>query len=477
MSHQETPLEKRLKKRLKALGGRAADERDDWIALYPVGLELDSTVAIKRLAWKKLGDFAEKWRRSAERDVKWVVGRQREWSLVWGDLQTIRRKLERTWQQPGNLPNWPQVRQRMLAEAASDGLSQQQVLQHIATYERASVDDVCRVMERPMLWFGRQLDFGIVGRLSALAAADLGGAVSRFNITVKTGRASKPSRNLGNTTAKVAWTLLRRMHSALRAGRRASLRLTARQALHRTSKLLEPLVAAVAYDALQVAGRGSIDLVLEHHALDTANAIRSVLFTASAARMVNWVAGWPEDSPFFARWVQAATTTDFDPPTTSPALTSLAEIVGNGAAFDGKLVSVEGRVGPITIVHRGQKAISATTLTDPSGARIVVGLPYIKIDSGGAVPGAFARLTGKYVTNHADFDSAVLIPDRRNLAEEARVSWNSWVALEMQPYYWSSPHNLLIECSWMAGSEGPGNRLKYQVWAGNERRQLHVVEP
>lgn len=59
MSHQETTLEKRLKKRLKALGGTAAKRRQDWIALYPVGLELDSTVAINRLAWKKLGDFAK----------------------------------------------------------------------------------------------------------------------------------------------------------------------------------------------------------------------------------------------------------------------------------------------------------------------------------------------------------------------------------------------------------------------------------
>lgn len=330
----------------------------------------------------------------------------------------------------------------------------------------------CQVTERPIVVSGRQLDSAIVGRFSALAAAELAAAVSRFNSIVTNGPLPKPSRTIGRTSEAEASSLLRAVHSALKTGSRAIVRAKAKAAGVRASKLLPLLIKAAAYDALH--DRSSVDVALGRHALDVADGLRSVLLIASAARMLGWMAGWPEDSPFFARWVQVAKTTAFRQAVTRIKPTSLSEIANNMHEFDGMRISVEGRVGSITIIHRGQKSISSTTLTDASGAQIRIGLPYIKIDAGGLVPGTFARITGRYASRHEDFDSPVLIPERRNLTDEAGASWLAWLALEMQPFHWSVPHNLSMEWTWSPGGEGPGNPLKYRIWASNERRRIHV---
>ncbi|MEO7097526.1 MAG: hypothetical protein ABI175_29970, partial [Polyangiales bacterium] len=131
MAHQQTQLDKHIKQRFKALGGRGLRQRLEWLRLYPVGLELDATVAINRIAWTRLVAFAKKWRSPAERDVKKMGIQQREWSLLWGDLQTVRRKLQTTWRQPGSLSSWPEVRSRLLSDAADHGLTQEQVQRHL----------------------------------------------------------------------------------------------------------------------------------------------------------------------------------------------------------------------------------------------------------------------------------------------------------------------------------------------------------
>lgn len=476
MSHKETPLEKRLKKRLKGLGGRAEKERHQWARLYPVGLELDSTVAISRGAWKMLGAFADKWQSSAARDLKAMLTRQREWSLVWRDLQSVRGKLARSWRQPGSLPNWADVRDRMLSEAADHGVTREQILEHIGAFERASADDVSRAVELPVIRFARELEYGTVGRFSALAAAELAHAVSSFNIAVSRGSPKRLPRTVGRTSAKEAWILLRGLHGALRSGSARDVRARAREVALRSRKLLAPLVAAAAYDAILVRESSDINLARERHALDIALAIRENLFASSSSRAAAWIASWPEDSPLFTRWSSAAKATDFIVPEMHTSTTTPSDIVAHPGAFAGRRISVEGRVGAIEITHRGHKAISSTTLTDQAGAHIRVGLPYIKIDSGGMVPGAFARVTGYYSASHADFDVAVLVPDRRNLSDESRTDWLAWLALEIQPSYWSVPHNLNLEWTWAAGPEGPGNLLKYQVWSSGERRRIHVGE-
>lgn len=360
----------------------------------------------------------------------------------------------------------------MVAEAANRALTPQQIKPLLAAFERASVDDVCRVTERPVIWFGRQLDSTVVGRFAALAAADLADVVTRFNTAVNKAAVTKPSPTIGRKSNDEALARLRAIYVALKNGKRAAVLAKAKAANESASKLLGPLLDAAAYDALH--DRGGIDMDLGSHAVEVGNGIRTVLLTLSAARNLEWVAGWPEGSPLFGRWASMAGATEFEPGLADLDVTPLSDIASAPAQFDGKRIKVEGKVGPIAIVHRHQKAISSTSLTDGTGSQIRIGLPYIKIDSGGMVMGSYARVTGTFVLNHADFNTPVLVPDRRNLTEESRSRWLDWLALEIQPICWSVPHGLVIEWSLVAGREGPGNQLRYHVWASNERRRIHV---
>jgi hypothetical protein len=181
--------------------------------------------------------------------------------------------------------------------------------------------------------------------------------------------------------------------------------------------------------------------------------------------MTRWKAGWPPGSPLLGPWLDAARKRAFESAFEAPEPTPLAEIARAPQDFDGKLISVEGRIGPVAITHRGSKAISSTSVSDASGAVIRAGLTHIKLDSGGLVLGSYAHLTGTYALSHADFDTPVLMLDRRNLTADAEASWLDWLELELLPVITPTPHGLGSRWSWMRGTDGPGNLLRFGTWA------------
>lgn len=472
MAHHPTELEKTMQRRLKALAGRLQRQRLDWLQKYPIGLEIEATLAIGKRAWPKLRGLGTKWRGSAERDLRGMKKQQDEWSRLWGDIQRLKAKLGATWQPPGNHPEWSSVRERMLSEAKDHGLTRQQVEEKLSDFERASVDDIFQITEKPVVWFGRQLDFAAATRFSALAAADLAAAVAHFNEISEKKSAKKPQANLGKRSQGEAFSQIREIYSALQSGRPTSLLKKARTAEAKTGKLLEALITAAAYHAEH--DDAGINIHLGREAIQIANAIRAMLLVKSTARYARWLAGWTGDSPQFARWSHAAKTRKFASNAVDVAPTRLADIVAAPGEFDGKYVGVEGKVGPISIVHRNRKPISSCTIHDDSGSYVRIGLEHIKLDSGGLVMGAYARIAGHYSIRRDDFDTPVLVPDRRNFGEDSKTSWLDWLALEIMPSYWSVPHGLAIEWSWIPGRDGAGNLLQYGTWANERRRRIDV---
>ncbi len=469
MAHRETKLENDIKRRLKAFGGPLMKKRIEWLHPTDIVFPIEASLLLNQSQWARLRSLGTKTRAAAAKDLLAMASQQREWGLLWNDVQRLKRKTEDRWQAPKTLANWDEIRARMIEEAADRGLTTAQVEEGIRTFASSTASDVMKIVESPTILFGRQLEAASGSRESALAASDIAEAVARLNL------ASGNLRPAATVVAKsnaAATSIVSGIHAAFKTGRPRDVLAKTRKVEADTNRTLRTLVDAAAYYAAH--DSGLVDMDVGRQAIDVGSALRSTFFARAVARAATAVARWPQDSPYFVEWQTAASSGAFASQAVVPSVTPISTVVTSPSAFNGKLVTVEGKVGPISIVHRAQKAISSTTLTDSTGAHVRVGLTHIKIDSGGLVIGSYARLTGIFSTHHDDFETPVLVPDRRNLTDDSARSWFDWVALRLLPVLCLTPHNLLIETSWSAGRDGPGNPLRYRTWASGKRRRIRV---
>jgi hypothetical protein len=452
-------LEQDITERLEAIGVRDLAQRLEWLQPYPVGFRILALVAIRKLAWSELHTRAKDLRHEAQHDLAAMKAQQREWRALWTDIQKVRHAAEGKWNRPDKHSEWAELHDQVVARIVQQGYPKAQAEAALEKLGKFSANDMLDVIEAPTLWFGRQIDVCAPQRLSGLAAADLADAVVEFNLTEAP---HKPGTAVSHTAASHALDLLRDLYATLRAGDAA--RRKADEAEHTAADLMAPLLKAAAYYAMH--RPANVDADEGRRELEIADAIRTVLFVRSAARLISWNAGWPEDSPELARWHAAAKSHPFDSAFSPPPVTAIG---GLGAASDGKRVTVEGRAGTVAITHVAGKPISTMSLTDASGATVQVGLTHIKLDSGGLVAGTYARITGTYLRSREDFTGPVLIVERRNLMRDAKTSWFDWLAHELEAVITPIAHNLLATWSWALGPDGAGNPLQYETWSASVR--------
>lgn len=190
------------------------------------------------------------------------------------------------------------------------------------------------------------------------------------------------------------------------------------------------------------------------------------LFTAFAAgSLIAWETGWGRNWPRMASWCDTARNTRSAsmPFKRKPVLTTNQL----SSRRDGSIVTVNGSIVSLTITHRGRKAISIATLQDDQGLVELV-VPYIKMDSGGMVPGCFARAVGIWRRANPETGRPGLLVDRlaaseaRGLAQAARFL----IADVASPW----PHNLNLAWSLKPGSNGAVNLLRHGTWHDSGRQ-------
>ena len=299
--------------------------------------------------------------------------------------------------------------------------------------------------------------------LSCHMAATLAMAVARFNRL-------DPSQGAPNTTDagqidKQLQTARKAVYSALQAGNLMTVRARATDLAATAGSLLfdRTLLAAAALSARRKAGVG--DFTADGRlALRYAGLIRQELRDLALGRYLAWVAYWHGDVEAIGCWTEAAQTLPLTLSYKAPPAVAIATLAADPAAMSGQLVTVEGALGPVTIVHRGRKAISSAPVADKKGRTITITIPYIKLDSGGMTPGAYVRITGLWQQSSKEVAGPALLIDRLNMGELGRRSWNDWTIGRLASVFQASPHNLAAEWSWEIGANGAGNQLRYGTW-------------
>jgi hypothetical protein len=196
-------------------------------------------------------------------------------------------------------------------------------------------------------------------------------------------------------------------------------------------------------------------------ALRVADLIRQLLGAIALGQFVSWISGWQPNASPTQTWLSMATKLPFSSSEGDFPITPITDLLTQP---DVTFATIEGTLGRVTIVHRGQKAISSAAVTDDAGNSVTVTIPFIKFDSGGMTPGSFVRISGTWQTQSNEVDGAALLIDRRNLNELGQQTWRDWAMFQLRPIFEAIPHGLAAQWSWEPGIDGAGNQLRHDTW-------------
>jgi hypothetical protein len=172
-----------------------------------------------------------------------------------------------------------------------------------------------------------------------------------------------------------------------------------------------------------------------------------------------------EGCPPASDWLAAAGRLEFEDPTSIPRWT-VARLAEGNLPSPRELIAVEGTVSSLAITHRARKAVSQAELMGGGNSSVRMALPYIKLDSGGVVPGASVRVVGDWRQTLDWLDGGgALVVDQRNVGDLSRTYWRDWVTDALRFTFQASPHGLEMSWSWQPGPDGAGNQLRYGTWA------------
>lgn len=132
---------------------------------------------------------------------------------------------------------------------------------------------------------------------------------------------------------------------------------------------------------------------------------------------------------------------------------------------ENQVINLMGRVQSVHIAHRAKKVISSAIVSLSSGREITIAVPYLKLDSGGMVPGSAARIIGTYHTHLEWFpDRPAIVPLRLTSGLNKVTDWATSMENQIRNIYIARPHSLAIDPGWVPGWEGPANVLVYQTY-------------
>ena len=301
---------------------------------------------------------------------------------------------------------------------------------------------------------------------SSLCAALLAGAVSRFN---RSARRNDPERT---AVASKEWCA--DVERAMRAGERGLHRafgsgdlfgayLQARDlAMVAESQIEEGARHAAASARRRRATPDRSELSLARRLGDC---LRLLLRGVALGTVAAHAARGNESCPPTRDWLVAAGRLEFEDPTAIPAW-SVARLAEGDVPSPREVVAVEGTVSSLAITHRARKAVSVAELTGGGDRSARIALPYIKLDSGGVVPGASVRVLGDWrrTLDWLEGGSALVV-DQRNVGDLSRKYWQDWVTDALRYTFEPSPHGLEMSWSWEPGPDGAGNQLRFDTWA------------
>lgn len=423
-------------------------------------------------SWAKLATAALAELKARRKNLNALVERRSSLHGLIGRFDAFAAAMEAANPRAADRPNWAAERVQIKAALRQRGMTAAKAETALARIEAIKAEDVREQTARSLLHSSANLDRMATETLSAICGAATALAVARFNeqalggiaLTDDSAPACEDAANRLKNAEKGLWTALRDQNQELALAQSAQL---ARTAAGLLMNVAVPHAASVCMRRQASSSQADGRL-----AMQCGDLLRSLLRAIALGYQASWDLGWPAGSEPARSWLRKAKDLTFPSMIKPPAAVSIASLTGNPAAADGKMASIEGKLSPVTIVHRGRKVISSAQVSDAAGRSVTIALPYIKLDSGGMAPGCHARVSGTWKTSSAEATGPALLVDRLNFGELAKASWSDWATGQIRGIFQAVPHGLAASWSWEPGMDGPGNPLRYGIWrAKTENKQ------
>lgn len=438
----------------------------EWARVNPVTQQSGYVRTIGDQSWDALANQARGELKARRDDMQEMAQRQERIAGLFHRTDALATSIKAIGVPIAKHDNWTTIRKQVKKKLQSRGIAPDRVNKVIARLEAADEREVRNAMSKGIEGSGNQLNGLAQVHLTAMAGATLALAVARFNQLVVAGTTptASPAAFCDQTESRLA-TAEREVWKALREGDLFAARAHATDLGRLAASSV--LDGALPHGAALAARRHSptTDFIKDGRlALRLGDLIRDLLGAVVLGHYVAWLAKWPENTTPTRHWLRAARDLPFPGKFKAPHAASIATLAAKPTASDGKALTIEGVLGSVQIVHRGRKAISSAPVSDGNGKSVTIAIPYIKLDSGGMVPGAYVRVSGTWQKGSTEVDGPALLIDRLNLGELSRQSWSDWATLQLRPILESVPHGLAAGWSWEPGVDGAGNPLRYRTW-------------
>jgi hypothetical protein len=424
------------------------------------------TEAIVDAGWPKLAKLAsDRADVARERSSKLDAGADRIAEMLrrLDRLPDIRRQLPL----PANhRSDWRQLRPRIVKGLRQSGLSKADAERSAAGIGSFALADHAEETRARLCNAAEKISELHQEATSFLCAALLADAVSRFNRSARRNdpeRTAEASAEWCRDVERAMRARERGLHQAFGAGDLFGAFLQARDlATVAESHVEEGARHAAASARRRRATPGRSEHLLARRLGDC---LRDLLRGVALGQVAGHAARGHERSPPTRNWLVAARRLAFEDPTAIAAW-SVARLANGDFPPAGEVVAVEGTVFSMAITHRARKTVSVAELTGAGDRSVRIALPYIKLDSGGVVPGTSVRVAGDW-RRKLDWleGGSALVVDQRNVGDLSRRYWQDWVTDALRHTFQPSPHGLQMSWSWQPGPDGAGNQLRFGTWA------------
>jgi hypothetical protein len=438
----------------------------EWIKVRADGRRPEFVAAIMSQSWPRLASKARAELKAGRSRLDAMKDRQRRIQEIGQSVTWAAVLAEAAFVPTAKRQDWTSLRKQIKQRLLGDGLTATKANAALNKFEAMDGTELGKQGKRLVELLTNQLNAQAQKQFAALSGAVLALAVARFNESIAAPTdvpATAASTAAGmksrlDQVEKKIWTELG-ADNVLAAGAYGAYLVH----IGATALMNEVLPKAAAVSVRRHSPSGSFTQD-GRLAIELGDLIRALLRAIALGRFVAWLAKWPTDNNEVQDWIAHAKKLQFPPGHAPPVSQTISTLAVDSARLDGGDLSIEGVLGPVTIVHRGRKAISSATVTDSKGKSVKIVIPYIKLDSGGMVAGSYVRISGKWQKLSKEVGGPALLIDRLNFGELGKRSWSDWVTTRLRHSFEAVPHGLAASWSWEAGADGTGNQLRYGTW-------------
>ena len=369
--------------------------------------------------------------------------------------------LDRGWIPISTRPDVAQLRGLLIEELQSRGLQPLEVGVIMAVFDSEDRPRLARNARDAVGDAADSLTSFARSHLAAEAGAVLATSVAVFN---RAAAGSTPrSRSVDiRTVAREARAHERDVWRCIRAQAAGEAHGAARRLQSFAERRVQSVAAA--NGRLAFARENSHDPALQQECLRLTNLTRELLRLRTVGRYVEWTTGWDSGDerandllgesanlPFASTYIQARRV-------------SLRTLAARSEQFDQQRITVRGTISAFTVEVRPGKVVSEATLSDSQGASITLVLPYIRLDSGGIIVGAFVEATGRWYADSDEVAGSALQIGRRRYVELGQTGWQDWATLQIRDFYQPITQALEAPFTWQRGPIGACSQIRYRTW-------------